>query len=141
VTRTRSVGGADRRLAAIAAVVMLAGTLLPWFAWSGELPSEPRMGWEGSGILVLAAAVAVLALLALPWAVRSGPATGTVLDRPLPWLLLVGVAVLGLLVWPFSWVDALDGLLPTRAPGLYVSLVGTLLLAVSAVRPGLTARR
>jgi hypothetical protein len=150
VTRTRSVAGVDRRLAALAAIVMLAGGLLPWFAWSGELPSEPRRGWEGSGILVMAAAAGVLALLAFPWALRDEGASTRARDRTaarsvpagrLPWLLLAGVAALGLVVWPLGWLDALDGLLPTRAPGLYVALLGTLMLAIAAVRAGDAARR
>ena len=151
MTGTRLAGGVDRRLAALAAVVMLVGCLLPWFAWSGDLPSVPRAGWEGSGALVALAAVAVLALLALPWATRDTPAAATadgdprrsasVLDGPLPWIFLVGLAIVGLVVWPTSWLDAPEGLLPQRAPGLYVAIVGTVLLAVATLRGRLTHGR
>jgi hypothetical protein len=128
---------------------MLAGSLLPWFAWSGDLPSVPRSGWEGSGVLVVVAAVATLALLALPWASRQTAVAGdgeprrtaSVLEGPLPWLLLVGLAVVGLAVWPSSWLDAPEGMLPNRAPGLYVAIVGTVLLGVATLRGRVPRRR
>ena len=149
MTEPRVGAVVDRRLAAFAAVVMLVGCLLPWFAWSGDLPSVPRSGWEGSGVLVADAAVATLALLALPWASRETPVaengeprrTASVLDGPLPWLLLVGLAVVGLAVWPLSWLDAPEGMLPNRAPGLYVAIVGTLILGLAALRRSLPRRR
>ena len=150
MTGTRVGSGVDRRLAGVAAVVMLVGCLLPWFAWAGDLPSVPRAGWEGSGVLVAAAAMAALALLALRWATRDAavvtadgeaPGASSVLDGPLPWVLLVGLAIVGLVVWPTSWLDSPEGLLPNRAPGLYVAIVGTILLAVAVVRRGDRARR
>jgi hypothetical protein len=150
MTSTVVGSGVDRRLAAVAAVVMLVGCLLPWFAWAGDLPSVPRPGWEGSGVLVAIAAVGALVLLALPWASRDTaaatadggtPRGGSVLDGPLPWVLLVGLAIVGLVVWPTSWLDSPQGLLPDRAPGLYVAVVGTVLLAVAVVRRGSRARR
>jgi hypothetical protein len=144
MTSRHGPAGPDRRLAALAALVMLAGTLLPWFAWSGALPSNPVRGWEGSGALVALAAVGVLALLALPWAGRGGEVDerriGSVLARSLPWLLLVGVAVIGLVVWPLAWLDAPEGLLPHRAPGLYIAAAGTVLLAFVAWRSGGSVR-
>ena len=150
MTGTRLGRGVDRRLAGVAAVVMLVGCLLPWFAWAGDLPSVPRAGWEGSGVLVAVAAVAALVLVALPWASRDTSAVtadgevrraGSVLDGPLPWVLLVGLATVGLVVWPASWLDSPEGLLPNRAPGLYVAIVGTILLAVAVMRPGDRTRR
>ena len=136
----------DRRLAAVAALVMLVGVLLPWFAWSPGLPALPTRGWEGSGVLVAVSALAALALLALPWASRDPAAGvakgaqprrgGAVLEGPLPWLFLVGLAVLGIAVWPVAWLDAPEGLLPTRAPGLYVAVVGSALLAYATLRRG-----
>jgi hypothetical protein len=151
MTETRLAAGVDRRLAVVAAVVMLVGCVLPWHAWSGSLPSVSRAGWEGSGALVAVAAVGALALLALPWAMRDDPAGATadgaprssasVLDRPLLWVFLVGLAAVGLLVWPSAWLDRPEGLLPQHAPGLYVAIVGTVLLTAATIRGRGTRRR
>ena len=51
------------------------------------------------------------------------------LDRPTIYALLVGVALVGIVLWPFGLLADLSGFLPTKAPGLWIAAVGTVVLA------------
>jgi hypothetical protein len=120
-----------RRLAAFAAVVMLIGCLplVPWYTFVGDLPLRPFIAFDGSGILVFVAALATLALVVLPYAAGERPVT---FDRWIAFALLAGVALIGIVIWPFNFLDELSGLLPDRAPGWWVSAVGSMILARAA---------
>ena len=86
----RPLGGA-RRLAGLASIVLIVACLLPWFGTSSESGLPPLSGnaFSGSGIVVFFVALAVIALLALPYAAGDTPLS---LDRPLSFLIL---AVIG----------------------------------------------
>jgi len=118
-------------LAVAGALVVLVGTLLPWYAFQVDagLPAVEFRAFDGSGILAFIAALATLALVTLPYAAGDRPVSA---DRGLAYLLLVGVAALGVAMWPLQVVDDLSGLLPTRAPGWWVALVGVAVLARAA---------
>jgi hypothetical protein len=60
----------SRRLAAIGALVALAGCFLPWWTKGGAsgLPVLSGTAFESLGIVVFAAAIATLALVTLPYA-------------------------------------------------------------------------
>jgi hypothetical protein len=118
-----------RKLAILAALIMLAGCLLPWYTFVGDLPVEPFGAFDGSGILVFVSGLAALALVALPYAAGDRPLG---VDRGLAYALLAGVALVGVAIWPFQFLDELTGLLPDRAPGLWVSTVGALALSRAA---------
>jgi hypothetical protein len=111
----------------VGAIVMLLGCLLPWYSFGGDLPGRPLAAWDGSGALVLGAALAVIALLLLPWA--AGPDGRRFVDRWLIWALVAGVAVTGLIVWPLGFLDRPGGLTPDRAPGLWIAVLGAGVLA------------
>ena len=118
--------GRGRTLAVASAVVMLAGCLLPWYTVGGgnDLPAIPLGAFGGSGILVFLAALATIALVALPYAAGDRPMGA---DRWLIYLLFAVVAWFGLLYWPLDKLgDLAGGLLPDRAPGLWIAIVGTI---------------
>jgi hypothetical protein len=123
--------GRGRTLAVAGALVVLVGTILPWYAFQvdGGLPAMELRAFDGSGILAFIAALGILALVTLPYAGGDRPIPA---DRGLAYLLLVGVAALGVAMWPLQVIDDLSGLLPTRAPGWWLSLVGVAVLARAA---------
>ncbi len=129
----RPVGRA-RMLAALGAVVVLAGTIPPWWtAGSVESGIPPISGnaFEGAGIAVFLVALATLALITLPYAG----------DRPFGldrWWAYAALAVAGWLALLMRVVaialepGGLGTMTPDRAPGLWVTAVGLVILARAA---------
>jgi hypothetical protein len=118
--------GRGRTLAVISAVVMLVACLLPWYTvgGGGDLPAIALGAFSGSGILIFLAALVTIALVALPYAAGDRPIGA---DRWLFYLLFAVAAWLGLLYWPIDKLgDLAGGLLPGRAPGFWVAIVGTI---------------
>ena len=124
--------GRGRILAGIGAVLVLVGCLLPWYRVGGDggLPPVSANGFVGPGILVWLAALAVLAIIALPYAAGDQPLA---IDRPASFVVVVavGVAALALRLLQLFGDGALG--LPDRAPGLWIAIVG---LAVAAIGAG-----
>jgi hypothetical protein len=120
--------GRGRTLAVVGALVVLAGCLLPWYAFRVDagLPAEEFMAFDGSGILAFIAALGTLALVTLPYAAGDRPVS---VDRGIAYLLLVGLAALGVAIWPLQVIDDLSGLAPLAAPGWWIALVGVAVLA------------
>jgi hypothetical protein len=116
--------GRGRLLAILFSITMLVGCLLPWYTYPGaDLPTGPLNAFSGSGFLVFLAALAVLALVSLPYAAGDRPVAA---DRALIYLLLALAAWVGVLVWPLGLLgDLAGGLLPDHAPGFWVAIVGT----------------
>jgi hypothetical protein len=116
--------GRGRVLAIVFAIVMLVACLLPWYTFPGaDLPGRPLNGFSGSGFLVFLAALAVLAVVSLPYAAGDRPVGA---DRWLIYLLLAIAAWVGVVVWPLDLLgDLAGGLLPDRAPGFWLAVVGT----------------
>ena len=126
VTRTRL-------LAAIGALLALAGCFLPW--WTREVPDglPPLSGtaFEGMGIIVFAVSIATLALVTLPYATER-PVS---IDR---WTSYALFAAAGLLAFAyrilelgsinaFSFSEPADVII--NIPGLWLSGIGLLILA------------
>lgn len=126
----RPVGRA-RWIAALAAIVILAGCVLPWYTAGGnrDLPAIPIHAFDGSGILVFVVALAVLALVALPYASDAPVAV----DRTLSWVVLLAVGVLGFGLFIVEHLHLIagdvHGAFPDRAPGLWLAGVGLIVLA------------
>jgi hypothetical protein len=126
--------GAGRTLAAIAAVVMVIGCLLPWWQVGSAdgLTQLSGNGLEGSGILVFIAALATLALVTLPYAVGDRPST---IDRTVLYGILAIVGWFGLtwrtvdllLQGAFQFSEPLQIL--TNGPGLWVAGIGLVILS------------
>lgn len=123
--------GPGRRLALVAAVLLVLGSILPWYQVGGDggLPAITYRAFDGSGILCFLAGLAALALLALPYAMGERP---TSLDRALPFGVLAVAAVAGLALWVPNVLADLSGLLPTRSYGFWLTAVGAILLARAA---------
>ena len=122
--------GRGRRIAALSAVVILVGCVLPWYTAGGQVGGLPPLtgnAFEASGILVFLVALATLALVTLPYAAGDRPMA---IDRWQPYLiaLIIGLAGLGLRV--FELAHDVDRIWPpTRSPGLWVVGLGMLGLA------------
>jgi hypothetical protein len=114
-------------MAVVGALVVLVGCLLPWYAFrvEGGLPGREYVGLTQSGILAFIAALGTLALVTLPYAAGERPVSA---DRGLAYLLLTGLAGVGVAIWPFEVLDDLSGLLPDRGPGWWIALVGVVVL-------------
>ena len=123
--------GRGRTLAILGAVVILVGCLLPWYGVGGDggLPPRDFRAFDGSGILAFVAALATLALVALPYAAGDRPIGA---DRGLAYVLLVAVALIGVLLWPVDLLGAPAGLLPSRAPGWWLTVAGVAILGRAA---------
>ena len=114
--------GRGRIAAGLGALVILAGCLFPWGQTAGiGLPPVQSGAFDGFGIVVFVAAVAMLALIALPYAAGDQPLA---IDRPLSFglILALGVAGFALKLWQLAQADLLA--LPDRAPGLWLAGVG-----------------
>ncbi len=122
--------GRGRRLAAIAALVIVVGCLLPWWQFGGGdgLPSRTGNAFEGSGILVILTALATIFLVALPYASDRPVA----IDRAFSYIAILVVGTLGLVlrVVDLAGIGAVG--LPDRAPGLWLAGLGLVLLARAA---------
>ncbi len=124
--------GRGRRLAAASAVVMLVGSLLPWWTVGGAdgLPPISGNAFEASGILVFMAALATLALVTLPFASERPIAV----DRWPAYLIVLGLALIGYVLRVFGLIveGPIESLRPDRAPGLYIVAIGLAGLARAA---------
>ncbi len=122
-----------RRVAAVGAIVTLIGCLLPWYVLGGDggLPQLTYRAFDGTGMLAFVAGLATLALVTLPFAAGERPVG---VDHPLVFGLLAGLALLGVVLWipDIHALDAPEGLLPDRAYGYWISVVGAIILARAA---------
>lgn len=137
--------GRGRTLAALGGILIVAGTILPWWQVGGDpgLPVASGNGLEGSGIVVFLVGVATLALVALPYAVGDRP---TGVDRSLSYALLAG---LGWLAFAWRAIDlftrgafAFDepAQVLTNGPGLWLAALGLAILARAAYTMSLEPR-
>jgi hypothetical protein len=113
----------------VAAIVMLVGCVLPWYAIGGgsDLPMRQLNAFSGSGILVFIAALATIAVVALPYAAGDRPVSA---DRWPTYAILTVAAWVGAVYWIVTLVgDTAPGLLPDRAPGLWIAVAGTIALS------------
>lgn len=133
MTMHRRPVGRSRRLAAIGALVALAGCFLPW--WTRAVPGglTPLSGtaFEGMGILVFAAAIATLALVTLPYA-SERPVSA---DRWTSYALITAAGCIGFAyrVVELGSINAISFNEPadivTHIPGLWLCGIGLAILA------------
>jgi hypothetical protein len=125
--------GNGRRLAAIGAIVAIVGCLLPWYVLGGDggLPQQTYRAFDGPGILTFLTGLATLALVTLPYAAGERPVA---IDHPLAFGLLAVVGLIGVALWipNVHALDAPEGLLPDRAYGYWIAVVGAIVLARAA---------
>ena len=129
--------GRGRWMAALGGVLMVVGTVLPWWQVGGTpgITAESGNGLAGSGILVFLVGIATLALVALPYAAGDRPLG---LDR---WLTFAILAVAGWIGFAWRAVDLwLAGAFQftnpaevlTNGPGLWLAAIGLVLLSRAA---------
>jgi hypothetical protein len=129
MTMHRRPLGRARRLAGLAAILILIACFLPWFGTSTDAGLPPLSGnaFAGSGVLVFFVGLAVIALLALPYAAGDKPVS---LDRPLSFTI---VTVLGWLALALRAIDLatanVEVLFPTRAYGLWLAAIALVVLS------------
>ncbi|MFN8629330.1 MAG: hypothetical protein U0838_03140 [Chloroflexota bacterium] len=136
----RSLGPA-RRLALVAGILLVVGSVLPWYqvgGAEGTLPATVYRAFDGSGILCFLAGLATLALLALPYAMGERP---TPLDRGVSFAVLAVLAILGIVLWVPNILVNVAGLIPTQAYGFWITVVGAVLLARAAFEIYLSPER
>jgi hypothetical protein len=129
--------GRGRLLVVLGALVTLAGMVPAWWRLARTNATVVSgNGLEGAGIVVFLAALALLAVVTLPYATRNGQSA---LDRPGTYVLLALAAVGAFLfrVFEISQFTALG--LPLEAPGLWLSGLG-LIVVVWGVADLLTER-
>jgi len=96
---------------------------LAWLRVGGVvLAPETATGFDGSGVVMFVAAVAMLALIVLPYTTRSGQVG---LDRPAAYVALLAVALAGLISEALRLLGT-EGtsLAPLDAPGLWLAGAG-----------------
>lgn len=126
-----------RLLAAIGALVILAGCFLPWWTVGGgdeELPTLSGTAFESMGIVVFAAAIATLALVTLPYATERPVG----IDR---WTSYAIIAAAGWLAFAYRILELVSlkaisfrepAEVITNIPGLWVAGIGLVILARAA---------
>ncbi len=120
--------GRGRFVAAVSAILIIVGSVLPWFRVGGSdgIPPIEGNAFSGAGILVFLAGLATLALVALPFAAGDRPVA---LDRWWAYAAVTAVAVVGL-VARVAGIAAegggLEVMLPDRAPGLWLAAAGVI---------------
>ena len=137
MTMHRRALGPGRRMAALAAPLIVLGCVLPWWQVGGTpgIPLTSGNGLAGSGIGVFLVGIASLALVALPYAAGDRPVG---LDR---WLSFAFLAAAGWLT--FAWkiielaiIGAFQFTQPAQVfshgPGLWLAGIGLTLLARAA---------
>ena len=122
----RSIGR-GRLIVAVGALVVLVGSVPHWWTVGGVVTERfTGNAFEGLGIVTFIAAVALLALMVLPYASREGDSR---FDRPPTYLLLalVAIAAFGLRVVEIQGFGGLG--LPDRGPGLWITGAGLIVVA------------
>ena len=120
-----------RRLAALAAAVILVGCLLPWWQVGGGsgLPATSENAFSGSGILVIFAALGTIALVTLPYASDRPVA----IDRTFGYLALLILGWIGLVFRLVSLAAVnVQAVLPDRGPGLWIAALGLVIFSRAA---------
>ena len=121
-------------MAALGGVLMVVGSVLPWWQVGGTpgITAESGNGLAGSGILVFLVGIATLALVALPYAAGDRPLG---VDRWLTFAILAAAGWIG-----FAWrvvelwlAGAFQFTTPgevlTNGPGLWIAAIGLALLS------------
>ena len=126
--------GRSRLVIAAGALLMAVGCFLPWWSVGGTV-SELHTGNafdSVQGMMVFVSALALLALMVLPYALRSGYSP---LDRRAAYVLLflVAVGAFAARLWQIN-APAFGGLgLPQAIPGAWMSGTGLVIVLLGVI--------
>jgi hypothetical protein len=123
---TRRALGRGRLLIVLGATVALVGLLPPW--WFVERTGQSALsgnGFEGAGLAVFLAALALLFVVVLPFATRDGYSP---LDRA-PIYSFLAIVGMGAFLFRAYEILQFGGLSTTRSIGLWVTGAGLLIIA------------
>jgi hypothetical protein len=114
--------GRGRLLVVLGALATLAGMVPAWWRLGRtNAAALGGSGLEGAGIIVFLTALALLAVVTLPYATRDGDSS---LDRPVSYVLL-GLIAIGAFLFRIFEISRFTNLgLPTEAPGMWLSGLG-----------------
>ena len=137
-------GRRSRFLVLLGSLAMIGSGFLPWWRSGGEsvngveVPAASGIGLEGPGLVIYAAALLALVLLDIGY-MRGR--WGFILDAPLAYLVLGGIAGAALIYrgWELWSVGYLP--LPQQSPGLALAAVGVAFVLYGAGIGFGTARR
>ncbi|MGI8928608.1 MAG: hypothetical protein ACR2H0_03960 [Candidatus Limnocylindrales bacterium] len=124
---TRRALGRGRLLVVTGAIAAVAGMFLPWWvvARTGLTPLSGN-GFQGAGIVVFLAALALLALVTLPFASRDGQSG---LDRAAVYAVVAAGAI-GAFLFRVYEISQFGGLgQPAQLLGLWLTGAGLLIVA------------
>jgi hypothetical protein len=118
--------GRGRLLVVIGALITLAGMIPSW--WKLPRTNATALsgnGLEGAGIIIFLGALALIAVVVLPYATRAGDSS---LDRPASYVLLALIAV-GAFLFRMFEISRFTSLgLPTEALGMWLSGLGLVIV-------------
>jgi hypothetical protein len=119
--------GRGRLLIVIGALITLVGLVPTWWVLGGTVTMrQSGNGFSGVGILIFLAALAMLAVVTLPYARRDGESA---LDTPLVYVLLAFAAI-GAFLWRAYEIYQTGGLgLPPSSLGAWLTAAGLLVVA------------
>jgi hypothetical protein len=133
MTMHRRPVGRTRLLAAIGALIALAGCFLPWWTFGGAagLPVQSGNAFDSLGILVFGASIATLALVTLPYASERPVAA----DRWSSYAIFAAIGWIGFayrvidlgVSQAFQFTEPVE--IITRIPGLWLAGIGLFILA------------
>jgi hypothetical protein len=138
MTMHRRPLGRGRTLAIVAGILTVAGCALQWWQVGGTpgIPQSSENGLPGSGIVVFMVGIAVLALVALPYAAGDRPVS---LDRWLSFGILAAAGWIGFawkiidLAWKSAYQFSEPADIFTHGPGIWVAGLGLVVLSRAVI--------
>ena len=119
-----------RGIAIIGSAIVLVASVLPWYTvggGEGQLTALTYDALRGSGVLTFLAALAMIALSTLA---AASPDSAVVVDRPIVFVVVFGVAIVGILLWLPTILGDPSGAAPTKAPGLWLAILGVAIMGI-----------
>ena len=118
--------GRGRLLVVVGSITALVGMVPPWWVVerTGQAPLSGN-GFDGAGLIVFLAALALLAIVVMPFASRDGESS---FDRGPVYIVLALIAI-GAFLWRAYEIVQFGGIVPAQTIGLWITGAGLLIVA------------